>query len=255
MSATSPGIWLHIAKHQQPNPDHGDQGNDDHPPRGPNRHIQSSTGETSILPAQAHRPHQDIVNGFTRMVTDKLADGWSAYLVTVAFRHLPGQRHGVLNRMKDEVTRLYSTLVTRVHRKPKTAPTDELPVLVALADLPVFKWDRAKSPTSCNDGLHFHAILMLPAASRLREPLIEHFRSNADLYAGPRKLVDQIHVVQVTHDPHRVVDYVFKSVLSRRIPYDEAILVLPRTRRELDAPRGRRTAEGPVHTRIPPLPA
>ena len=199
------------------------------------------------------RPEQEIVGGFVQMVTGKIAGGWSAYLVTVVFQHIPGPRHVVLNRMTDEVQRIYSTLVTRVHRKPKSAPIDELPVLIAVADLPVFKLDRAKSSSSCNDGLHFHAILMLPATSRLKESAVDHFRSNADLYAGPRKIVDTIHVKPATHDYDRLLDYVFKSVLNRRIPYDEAILVLPRTHRELGAARDWRRGEAPAHKQILPL--
>jgi hypothetical protein len=44
--------------------------------------------------------------------------------------------------MKDEIQGFYSTLVTRTHRKPRTASPDELPLLIAVADLPVYKRDR-----------------------------------------------------------------------------------------------------------------
>jgi len=254
MPATSPGIWLHITKYPEPNRDHEDQG-DQHPTSHPQRHIQSSPEEISIPAGPISRPEQATVSGFTRMVIDRLADGWSAYLVTVVFRHLPGQRQVVLNRMKEELTRVYATLVTRVHRKPKTVPTDELPALIAVADLPVFKWDRVNSPSSCNEGLHYHAILMVPADTRLRQSVVDHFQSHADLYAGPRKLIEKIHVVPVNHDPDRVVDYVFKSVTNRRVSYDEAILVLPRTRSELDATDRRSRAEAPARRPLLPQPS
>ncbi|KJC57513.1 hypothetical protein UP10_28440 [Bradyrhizobium sp. LTSPM299] len=147
------------------------------------------------------------------MIADRLDDGWSAYLVTLTFQHLVGPRHVVLARMRDEVQRIYSTLVTYVHRRPRTAPTDELPVLIGVADLPVTKRDKAKSPSYCNGGLHFHAILVLPPCSRLKGSVVNHFTSNADRYAGPNGFVANVHVAPVTHDIHRVTDYVFKSVI------------------------------------------
>jgi hypothetical protein len=257
MPASMAGIWLRIADNQEPTRDHSDQVVCN-PTDDANRQAQSPSEMTSNRSSRVgkiHQPEQAIVNGFVQMVTDRLAAGWSGYLVTIVFRQIPGPRHVVLSRMKDELQRVYSTLVTRVHRKPKTAPVDELPVLIAVADLPVFKLDRAKSSGSCNDGLHFHAILLLPATSRLRESPVDHFHSHADLYAGLRKLVDRIHIKPATHDYDRLVDYVFKTVLNRRIPYDEAILVLPRTHRELGATRDRPKAEAPAHRRILPLPS
>jgi hypothetical protein len=67
----------------------------------------------------------------------------------------------------DELQRVYSTLVTRVYRKPRTASPDELPVLIGAADLPVYKRDRGSSPlVPCNGGRHFHALLLLLPRAR-----------------------------------------------------------------------------------------
>jgi hypothetical protein len=72
----------------------------------------------------------DLVDGYTQLVTDKIKAGWSCHLVTILFSQLPGTRSTIISYMKDEVQRVYSTLLTRVHRKPRTASTDELPVLI-----------------------------------------------------------------------------------------------------------------------------
>jgi hypothetical protein len=136
--------------------------------------------------------------------------------------------------MKDEIQRVYSTFLTRVHRKPRTASPDELPVLIAVADLPVYKRDRASAPAVlCNGGLHFHALLLVPPTSRFDGPLDEHFRSNPGLYLGKRSAIGSIHVRRVLHEYERVVDYVFKTALRGRTSYDEALLVLPRASQEL----------------------
>jgi hypothetical protein len=81
----------------------------------------------------------NLVDGYTHLVTDRVRAGWSCNLVTFLFSQLPGPRTAVISRMKDEVHRIYSTLLTRVHRKPRMASTDELPVLIGAMDLPVYK--------------------------------------------------------------------------------------------------------------------
>jgi hypothetical protein len=96
-------------------------------------------------------------SGDTPRFKARVDDGWSCHLLTFLFSRLPGPRPAVISRMKDEVHRVYSTFLTRVHRKPRAASPDEVPVLIAAADLPVFKWDRTSSPKGhCNGGLHFH---------------------------------------------------------------------------------------------------
>ncbi|UPK26743.1 hypothetical protein [Bradyrhizobium sp. 195] len=192
---------------------------------------QSSVPFKQLFPAS--RSLQLMIGGYSRLVSDRMEDGWSAYLVTFVFDHLRGPRASVVGQMRDEVQRVYSTFVTRTHRKPRAIPIYQLPVLIAVADLPVAKSARSNEPTSCNGGLHFHAVLLVPPLTRLKEPLAEHFKNQADLYAGPRKLVARIHVQPITSTPDCVVEYVFKTVLRGRISYDDALLVLPRANGEL----------------------
>ena len=138
--------------------------------------------------------------------------------------------------MRDGVHRLYSTLLTRVHRKPRTASTDELPVLVGAIDLPVYKRDRASRPmVLCNGGLHVHPLLLMPASSRLKGSLADHFEEKRGLYAGSGRPIERVHVRPVVSDHARVVDYVLKTVLNGRLSYDEAAIVLPRSRGDLEA--------------------
>jgi hypothetical protein len=176
----------------------------------------------------------NLVDGYTQLVTDRVRSGWSCHLLTILFSQLPGPRTAVINRMKDEVHRVYSTLLTRVHRKPRTAPTDELPVLVGAVDLPVHKRDKTSGPmVFCNGGLHVHALLLMPPVSRLKGSLADHFREKRTLYAASGRSIQRIDVRPVVEDHRCVVDYVLKTVLNGRLSYDDAVLVLPRSRGEL----------------------
>jgi hypothetical protein len=137
--------------------------------------------------------------------------------------------------MKDEVHRIYSTLLTRVHRKPRMASTDELPVLIGAMDLPVHKRDKSSGPmVLCNGGLHVHALMLIPPTSRLKESLADHFREKQEQYVGSGRPALRIDVRPVVEDHGRVVDYVLKTVLNGRLTYDDAVLVLPRSRGELE---------------------
>jgi hypothetical protein len=203
------------------------------------RETPSDNRQTSIRPGYwspiGSQTKADLVDGYTQLVTDRVRAGWSCSLVTFLFSQLPGPRTAVINHMKDEVHRIYSTLLTRVHRKPRTASTDELPVLIGAMDLPVYKHNKASGPmVLCNGGLHVHALLLMPPVSRLKGSLANHFREKQDLYVGSGRSTQRIHVRPIVSDHGRVVDYVLKTVLNGRLSYDEAVLVLPRSRGELE---------------------
>jgi hypothetical protein len=195
---------------------------------------------------------QPTLNGYTQLVTDRIKQGWSCYLVTILFQQLPGSRLTIVSRMKQEIQRVYSTLITRVHRKPRTASPDDLPILIGAVDLPVYKLDRSSAPlVRCNGGLHFHALILIPHRSRLREPLQDHFQANAQLY-GIGGAISKIDVRPVTDGYERVVDYVFKTIKRGRVSYDEGVLILPRTRDELTLgglTTGRLARNEPVFTK------
>lgn len=157
MCAASSRIWFTVPNNQQA--DHCNHSiehsrTDDGPPT-------NKLSEASEELKPSHQPsgyrryrsqsQMDLVDGYARLVTDRIHAGWSCHLATILFSQFPGPRDAVIDRMKDEVQRIYSTLVTRVHRKPRAAPTDELPVLVGAADLPVYKRDRSSAPqVFCN---------------------------------------------------------------------------------------------------------
>lgn len=180
------------------------------------------------------RAKAGLVDGYTQLVTDRVRAGWSCNLVTFMFSQLPGPRPAVIDRMKDEVHRIYSTLLTRVHRKPKTVATDELPVLIGAVDLNVHKHNKLSGPiVLCNGGLHVHALMLMPPTSRLKESLADHFRDKRSLYVGFGSSCQRIHVGRVVDTHERVVNYVLKTVLNGRLSYDDAVVLLPRSRGEL----------------------
>jgi hypothetical protein len=119
-----PPIRFPIANDHQPHNPINDQPADGNQPII-NLHETSSTNRRTSIQSDYWSPFgsqakADLVDGYTQLVTDRVRAGWSCHLVTFLFSQLPGTRSTIISRMKDEVHRVYATLLTRVHRKPRT---------------------------------------------------------------------------------------------------------------------------------------
>ncbi len=124
MPASLPGIWNTIANTQPIQQIHPTD-RPDHPINQPAESNQP-TGDGRRPPSVIHpnpsgyfprgtRLNRDLVGGYAQFVRLRISDGWTGYLVTFVFDRLPGSRDRVTASIRDEVLRVYSTLVTRVH--------------------------------------------------------------------------------------------------------------------------------------------
>ena len=178
------------------------------------------------------RTADQMVDGLADLVRQRVDAGFEPSLLSLMFARLPGSPTAVVGQMRDEVTRVFSTFITRVERNP-TRFAAPLPILVAAPDTPVRKRHRqAVHDVALNGGAHVHAVLLVPPASRLRMTAEEHFRLNQELYLGDRSRIVRLDVRPVTHSPERVLDYVLKSVRRGRFALDD-VLILPRAVSEL----------------------
>jgi hypothetical protein len=194
-----------------------------------------SSGSQTIGAKPTSRVHNDLLSGYGELVERWISQGWRAYLVTFMFKPLPGSRRGLLVQMQDEVARFYSTLVTRIVRRPAaTSSASMLPILIACADLPVRKNRREHRPgAEINGGLHYNGVLLIPPTSRLRTSLEFHVSLKHRRLYQERARLERIHLTEITRRPGHVVDYVFKTVKNGRLTYDEAVFVLPKTADEI----------------------
>jgi hypothetical protein len=89
---------------------------------------------------------------------------WKLYLLTFMFEQLPGGEVAVRRQMERELERFYRILLPRVVRNPRSpSHRDKLPRLHAFPDRPVPKVKKsALRDVAINDGLHYHAALLLP---------------------------------------------------------------------------------------------
>jgi hypothetical protein len=157
--------------------------------------------------------------------------------------------------MTDEIERVYSTLITRVVRNPRSPFQSHLsPILIVVPDFPVRK--RHKEPLNdptINDGLHMHGILLMPPNSRLKQNVVSHFNQHKSLYVKNR--LHELDVEPIVSNLPRVVDYAFKSVKKGKVDLDD-ILIFPKADGELRRFEGKRRVvdEKPDPT-LPEIPA
>jgi hypothetical protein len=97
----------------------------------------STSDQTSYIPTSK------LINGYSQWVLEYMNKGWNGFLLPFMFKPLNGGDKAALNRMTDEVDRVYSTFITRVVRKPHSEYQKESrPILIAAPDRPVLKNEK-----------------------------------------------------------------------------------------------------------------
>jgi hypothetical protein len=176
-----------------------------------------------------------IVRGYQEFVEEKIQEGWTPYVLTFMFKQINGSPTTVLTRIGKELERIYATMLTRIIRNPTSASANgQLPIWIGCPDFPVPKHARQSlASVIINDGLHVHAVALIPPKSRLKEPLSTHLRTNQGLYVGHREMVGRIRADLIDSSPGYVTGYLLKSISRRRCDTDR-ILVFPRSLTELN---------------------
>ncbi|MEX0827459.1 MAG: hypothetical protein WD005_00740 [Haliea sp.] len=150
------------------------------------------------------------------------------------FAPLRGSQDAVLSQMERELERVYATMLTRIVRKPSSpANVGKLPIWLACPDLPVPKREKQDLRTvAINDGLHMHAICLIPPQSRLTDGLQRHVEEKQGLYVRDQRVIRRIGAIPITSRPKYVTKYAFKSLQRGRFGTDN-IIILPRAMGEL----------------------
>ncbi|WP_210485392.1 hypothetical protein [Microvirga antarctica] len=177
-----------------------------------------------------------LINGFGKMITERLNDGWDGHLLTFMFKPIGGSYRSINRRMEWELERVYAKSLTRIIKDSRLySQIDKLPLWIACPDYPVPKGEadrQALRDVTINDGRHMHCVAAIPPCSRLKEDLATHLDHNQSHYVTSDCSLWRIHAVQITHDADYVNGYVFKALKRGRI-VGEDILILPRSKSEM----------------------
>ena len=182
---------------------------------------------------QSFHQIKQLINSYTTLVKQYLDEGWQGYLMTMIFNQLSGNDRQKNHQMQVSTEGIYASLLTRIIRKPWRLPAAN-PILIAGPDWPVWKHGKMTlSEVTINDGLHYHGVLLVPAQSRLKIPVHQHFIENQDYYLrdGILRRIDVRPFPDA--DVSTVVDYALKGLKTSRLPDDENLLILPKSYLEI----------------------
>ena len=192
--------------------------------------------DCSRLPSQQPFLLSKLIRATTRWIQDYVGKGWKTYFISFMFKSLPGNTTIRLAKMSNEIDRVYSTLITRVLRNARSPSQRHLrPLLIAAPDRPVAKHQKQSLPdVAINDGIHFHAVLLIPPQSRLKHhDLALHFSENEQLYVKNRLLRIDVEPINDGTLP-TVIEYMFKSIKRGSFDWSH-LLVFPKSNSELVA--------------------
>jgi len=169
------------------------------------------------------------IDAFDSWLSRMISGGRSAYFLNFMFRQLPDCRRSGKEIMKDEVCRVYATLVTREVRRPRSSGSQfAMPRFFGCPDFPVPKRDKySRRLVVANEGMHFNGLLVLSPFGR--GELDPEHDLDAEPYVRPDGRLERINVTPVEYGS--MAHYTFKAI-ERGGNWDD-ILILPRSRSEI----------------------
>jgi hypothetical protein len=159
---------------------------------------------------------------------------WYGLQVAFMFNHISGGFDRKCRMMEDEIERVYRTLVPQVERNPRSpSGAKRLPILIAFPDYPTQGGSGDWADVTINDGLHYHAIILVHTESRLKVRLDMHIKDQYRHYVRSGDVLRRIYIKPIDEKTaKRVTGYGLKA-LEWRIPDTDRLLVLPKALSEL----------------------
>jgi hypothetical protein len=175
------------------------------------------------------RSYKEEIDAFDSWIKSMICYHRSAYFLNFMFVQLPSNVRAKTVIMKEEVSRVYATLLTREVRRPRSIQCQaDMPRFIGCPDLPVPKRDkRSKRLMVANEGMHFNGILVL---SHFGRGLLDPERDLPhEPYCLPGGRLERIDVTPIEYGS--MASYAFKTIKTPE-RWDD-ILILPRARSEL----------------------
>ncbi|MER9094730.1 hypothetical protein NKI34_27305 [Mesorhizobium sp. M0700] len=203
----------------------------------------------------------NLSEGHTQMIRERMLSGGHATLLTFMFNHVRGSELNVAQQMREAVETTYSTILKHCFRKPQNVPILKMPLWICTPDYPIHKDGKYHfRDIVINEGRHIHVIAVMPPDTKMKQSLDEHFEENQK-YAGEDRLLMRIHsrkisdeLAFVTSDGNKtnkarrprkeeirdelqyLVGYARKGIKTPRVGTD-GWFVLPRTHSEMEPHR------------------
>lgn len=177
-----------------------------------------------------------LINGYITMIDERRFGSWEPYLLTLMFNPVSGNERTKQNHMLRESEKLYARLLTRLIKRPHNKLTEPLPFWISCFDWPVNKKEKA-APADfiTNDGMHIHAIFMVPPNARTGARLGDIVaRSPRSFLVGAGMPLARLHVEPIEETAAKATLYALKQIPRKRLTSAD-ILVLPKSHSEVSS--------------------
>lgn len=166
------------------------------------------------------------------MLKEILRNDCRSYLITFIWKandYSDDLRKKIMN---EDVTAFYSRLLRRAVRKPNSQNgISKRPFFIAATDFPFTKKDKKLRLVYINNGLHMHAVRVIPKNTRFNGKLKSHMRANIEHYMKYSR-IHEINIKQIAKDGSFTGGYNLKSIRIGRCSLED-ILILPKTTSEI----------------------
>jgi hypothetical protein len=187
------------------------------------------------------KPRDKFMDAWLEMINIRLVGGFEAYMLTMMFKSLEGSAASVDRQMNSAAEIVYSRILTRLVKHPRSTPIIQMPFWLSCPDWPVQKIDGMPVEHALpNDGRHLHAIVLVPPNARTGERLSDVINRSPRSFLVGRQLT-VLHAQPIEKTVAKAAMYVLKSVARGRASAAD-ILVLPKSHSEESRALSRRTA-------------
>ncbi|WEK04743.1 MAG: hypothetical protein P0Y65_00340 [Candidatus Devosia phytovorans] len=180
--------------------------------------------------ANPNRYENTAIAAYQQMIRERIEQGWHPSLLTFTFNPMPDNRALPPEAIGKSLAQFYSLCLTRLIHHPHRGPITNLPLMVGMPDLPLFKHRKISVVATINDGLHAHAVFLKPIRTRNGRTLASTLEENGNLFKDACHLMS-IHCADIKETPGKAVAYVLKSLDLKRFPGDD-IWIFPKSRSE-----------------------
>ena len=171
---------------------------------------------------------KDLIAGIPSIVRARMQEGWTPHRLSFMFKQLPVDGRLATEWMTADITAFHRNLTNRsLRRANRPAVSHMRPILFAAPDVGGSVSGQrgrkvAGGDTYINDGLHYDAILLMPAKTRVALPLLE---SSLDRYRPKRSWIARVYCAPLD-DRDGAASYALKWA-KWHTSYEDSLVFLP----------------------------
>lgn len=170
---------------------------------------------------------RNLIKAWEAWISESIKDrNMRSYFITFQCRNMNCSDQLIMERMHKEMETFYGRLLVRA-AKSRSLRRKHPPRMFGAFDRPVNKKAVKQSATwLVNDGLHGHAMALMPVEGTFEGLLKKHIDERLNEYLRYMPYLISIDVLPIRETPERISNYFLKSIYRNRFSID-TVFVFP----------------------------